>query len=107
MRYAPSLHISGRSAPIRRAGSGPYDWTIHRRSLPVVFLTCPLLGLSEPDTPAVDVRVDGGSAAVMTPQGPAVMLSTRAMVRLHHHFQVADGAHFTYLPWQTIPLPGS
>jgi urease accessory protein len=105
MRYAPALHVT-RSA-VLPAGSGPYDWMIHRRALPVVFLTCPLLGLSEPDELAVDVRLDGGTAAVVTTQGPASMLRTRDVVRMHHRFRLEAGAHLTYLPWLTIPFPGS
>ncbi|MEA2226529.1 MAG: urease accessory protein [Solirubrobacteraceae bacterium] len=105
MRYAPALHVT-RSA-VLPAGSGPYDWMIHRRALPVVFLTCPLLGLSEPDELAVDVRLDGGTAAVVTTQGPASMLRTREVVRMHHRFRLGAGAHLTYLPWLTIPFPGS
>jgi urease accessory protein len=105
MRYAPALQVT-RSA-VLPAGSGPYDWMIHRRALPVVFLTCPLLGLSEPDEVAVDVRLDGGAAAVVTTQGPTSLLRTRDVVPMHHRFRLGAGAHLTYLPWLTIPFPGS
>jgi urease accessory protein len=105
MRYAPALHVT-RSA-VMPAGSGPYDWMVHRRGLPVVFLTCPLLGLSEPDELAADVRLASGAAAVVTTQGPASLLRTREAVRLHHRFGLEAGAHLTYLPWLTIPFPGS
>jgi urease accessory protein len=107
MRFSPSLQMSASPARLTRVGSGPYDWMIHRRALPIVFLTCPLLGLSEPDALHVDVRLYGGAAAVMTTQGPASMLRTRDTVRLHHRFRLDRGTHLTYLPWLTIPLPGS
>jgi urease accessory protein len=105
MRYAPALHVT-RSGALP-AGSGAYDWMIHRRALPVVFLTCPLLGLSEPDELAVDVDVDGGAAAVVTTQGPSSLLRTRDVVPMNHRFRLGPGAHLTYLPWLTIPFPGS
>jgi urease accessory protein len=105
MRYSPALHVTG--SAVLPAGSGPYDWMIHRRALPVVFLTCPLLGLSEPDELSVDVRLDSGASAVVTTQGPASLLRTPDTVRMHHRFGLQAGAHLTYLPWLTIPFPGS
>jgi len=105
MRYAPHLHIGDRA--VTPAGSGPYDWMIHRRALPVVFLTCPLLGLSEPDELDAGVTVDAGAAAVVTTQGPTTLLRTAGRVPMRHRFVLGAGAHLTYLPWVTIPFPGS
>jgi urease accessory protein len=105
MRYAPALHVT-RSA-VTPTGSGPYDWMVHRRALPVVFLTCPLLGLSDPDELAVDVALDRDVAAVVATQGPTTLLRTDAAVRMRHRFRLEPGAHLTYLPWLTIPFPGS
>lgn len=104
-RYAPFLRVS--PAGVAAVSSGSFAWIVHRRETTVAFLTTPLAALGEGDELQVGIEVDAGASAVLTGQGPTVLLKTGRRVVQRWRMVLGEGAHLTLLPWVTIPFPGS
>jgi urease accessory protein len=80
---------------------------VHRRATPIAFLATPLMALGEGDELHVSVEVEAGASAALTAQGPTTLLRTARPVVQRWRIRIDDGAHLTFLPWVTIPYPGS
>jgi urease accessory protein len=92
---------------VAAAGSEGFHWVVHRRATPVAFLATPLLALGDGDELDVTVTVEAGAGAVVTAQGPGTLLKTGQAATQRWRLELAAAAHLTFLPWLTIPYPGS
>jgi urease accessory protein UreH len=104
-REAPSLRVSQEG--VAATSSGSFAWIVHRRASPVAFLATPLMALGDGDELHVSVEVDAGASAALTGQGPTTLLRTVRPVVQRWRLRIGEGAHLTFLPWVTIPYPGS
>jgi urease accessory protein len=105
-RFAPALRVGADGAVDATSSSG-FHWIVHRLPTPVVFLTTPLLALGDGEELDASVEVQGQSSIVVTTQGPTLLLRTGATVAQRWSLTLAEGSHLTFLPWLTIPFPGS
>jgi urease accessory protein UreH len=105
VRQAPSLRVS--QDGVAATSSGSFAWIVHRRAAPVAFLATPLMALGDGDELHVSVEIDAGASAALTGQGPTTLLRTARPVVQRWHIRVGTGAHLAFLPWVTIPYPGS
>lgn len=104
--HAPSLCVDG-SGSIAAVAAGGYEWFVHRGKAPVAFLSTSLAALGEGESLDAGVTVTSGGSATVTTQGPTSLLRTGSAVLQHWALSLEDGAHLTFLPWLTIPFPGS
>jgi urease accessory protein len=89
------------------AGSEGFHWVVHRRAAPVAFLATPLMGLGPGEELDVHVIVEAGGSVVVTSQGPTALLKTASVASQRWMLRLDEGSHLTFLPWLTIPYPGS
>lgn len=105
-RFAPSLRVRARGDVAATCSEG-FHWVVHRRAAPVAFLATPLMALGDGDELDAAVTLEAGACAAVTGQGPGALLKTGRAVTQRWRLELADGAHLTFLPWLTIPYPGS
>ena len=74
---------------------------------PTAFLATPLAGLSGGEAVSASVAAEPGAGIVVTSQGPQALLKTESPARYEWLFEVGERATVTFLPWMTIPYPGS
>jgi urease accessory protein len=103
--YTPSLRVS--RAGVAAVSSGSFSWVVHRRESPVAFLATPLAALGDGEELHVAVDVEDGVSAALTGQGATTLLKTSQRVVQRWRIRLGEGAHLTFLPWVTIPFPGS
>lgn len=104
--HAPSLRVDG-AGSVAAIAAGGYEWFVHRGQAPVAFLSTSLAALGEGESLDASVTVTPGGSATVTTQGPTSLLRTGSAVLQHWALSLEDGAHLTFLPWLTIPFPGS
>lgn len=104
--HLPSLHVGG-SGGVTALAAGSYEWFVHRGRAPVVFLSTSLAALGEGEALDARVTVAAGGTATVTTQGPTTLIRTGSVVPQGWALSLEDGAHLTFLPWLTIPFPGS
>jgi urease accessory protein len=105
-RHAPSLRVSA-GGRVTATSSGGFEWFVHHGPAPVVFLATSLMALGEDEILDVRIWIEAGATATVTGQGPTTLLKTGAAVVQRWRIEVGAGAHVTFLPWVTIPFPGS
>lgn len=84
-----------------------YEWVVHRRRGPVAFLVTSSMGLGSGEHLDARVELAPHASAVVTAQGPTSLLKTEHAPSYRWSFDLAPGAHVTYVPWVTIPFAGS
>ncbi len=104
--HRPSLRV-GRDGQVAAVPAGCFDWTVHRRGDPVVFLTTSLPGLGPGDVLDARVEVECGARLTLTTQGPAAMLRTDTGAVQRWRLVLGEQAHVTFVPWVTLPFPQS
>jgi urease accessory protein len=92
---------------VEAVSAGSFQWIVHRRAATVAFLVTPLLALGDGETLEVSVELEAGTALALTAQGPTSLLKAGRAPQQRWLFRLREGAHLTFLPWVTIPFPGS
>lgn len=105
-RHRPSLAFAAGGA-VAAVASGCFDWAVHRRRDPIAFLTTSLAGLGAGEALEATVEVEAGATGTVTTQGPSSLLRTARDAVSRWHLRVGPGGHLTFLPWLTLPYPGS